>query len=184
MNALTSELLEFGICKYQNPTCLDLGCGDGSACFWLAERGATVLGVDRSLPFPPVISVTIDGASPGEVVLIRADVLEFDPGRRFQIVSALGLLHYLGTSENVAKLLGAIAAWTAPDGRILLSWLLDANPVTQFHQHAHFPTQLDVTDTLSNLGFCPQFQRIAVVEHKHANGPTHRHNVLYSAWGR
>ncbi|MBN1206414.1 MAG: methyltransferase domain-containing protein [Myxococcaceae bacterium] len=183
MNANIRRLLEDAAVD-RAPSCIDLGCGNGAVCFWLAERGARVLGVDRALPLPPGVPATITGVSPGSVVLVNADVLDFDPGGPFETVITFGLLHSLGSPERVAQVLERIATWSAPGGRLLLSWLLDAIPPAASHAQAHFPPAEVVDGALGRLGFEVVTHWTARLEHAHHCGPAHAHQAVYSSWRR
>lgn len=183
MNADTRRLLDDAAAD-RAPHCLDLGCGGGAACFWLAERGARVLGVDRALPLPPGVPTTITGVASGSVVLLNADVLDVDPGGPFEVVTALGLLHSLGSPERVTRALERIATWSAPGGRLLLSWLLDATPPAASHARAYFPPMDMVEGTLTRHGFEVVAQWNARIEHAHHRGPLHGHQAVYSSWRR
>lgn len=62
---------------------LDLGCGTGEDALWLVERGARVLGVDRSAGMLARAAAKLEGAGRSESARwARLDLAELDPGGR------------------------------------------------------------------------------------------------------
>ena len=183
MNSNIRHLLEDATAN-RTRNFIDLGCGDGSICFWLAEQGISVIGVDRALPFPPGVPISISDVGPGSVILLNADVCELHIDDSFHTIICFGLLHNLGGFESVNDLLNKIAAWSTLDGRILLSWLLDVNPTTPEHVHAYFPPADVVEEILNHCGFQMIRSWTTPLEHSHRGGPIHTHQAIYSSWSR
>lgn len=163
--------------------CLDLGCGNGSAAFHLAELGWAVLGIDLALPTPLGVQVGINDLPAGEVALINADVQTVVLDEKFDAVLALGLLHSLGSWPQVEAVLRRIVNWTAPGSVVLLSWLLDVTPMTTAHAAAYFPAPDLVTNALTMRGFQRTAWSQTVIEHDHGLR-LHSHRVIYSSWRR
>ena len=86
---------------------LDLGCGTGQFSAELARRGCRVVGLDRS-------SVVLEQgrlAAPG-VQFICADIRDYFPDEPFDAIVAAGVLHWLDSLADVARLL-------KPGGRLV-----------------------------------------------------------------
>lgn len=93
---------------------LDVACGEGRNAVWLAEQGWEVTGVDFS-------SVALERArrmaeeKEVEVRWVEADILDWDPGRRFDLV----LVAYVHLPERTPLMQKAVS-WVAPDGYLFL----------------------------------------------------------------
>jgi cyclopropane-fatty-acyl-phospholipid synthase len=102
---------------------LDLGCGWGSLALWLAERfpHARVVAVSNSAPQRRFIESRLAALGAADVEVITADVaaLEERPGGAgpFDRVVSIEMFEHV---PNWQILLGRIARWLAPDGRVLL----------------------------------------------------------------
>ena len=97
---------------------LDLGCGAGVFTVWLAERGLQVTGLDL---FPEAIAMArVRAASRGvNVELVTADLAEFRPAQRYDLVFDSGCLHSLvGASVETYK--RKLLEWLAPSGEYVL----------------------------------------------------------------
>ena len=94
---------------------LELGCGWGSLSGWIAER----------FPRCEVVAVSnsasqkehIDSLALGNVEVRTADVNTFDPGRTFDRVISIEMFEHM---RNYETLLGNIAGWLAPGGRLFV----------------------------------------------------------------
>ncbi len=73
---------------------LDLGCGSGERVTYAAERGcARAVGVDK-FDFAK-------SAARAQVELVNAEILDFAPGERFQVVSLFHVLEHLEEPRRV-----------------------------------------------------------------------------------
>ncbi len=98
---------------------LDLGCGWGSLTFWLAERypRAEVLAVSNSTVQRATIVGEAERRGLSNVDAIVADANDFDPGRRFDRIVSVEMLEH---ARNYPALLGRVASWLEPDGRLFV----------------------------------------------------------------
>lgn len=97
---------------------LDLGCGEGRNGIWLAQRGWTVTGVDRSAS--AIADARDAAASAGATVVFTvADVADWVPASRFDLVFSAYALPARGMGRS--RMLEMAAAAVAPGGTILLS---------------------------------------------------------------
>jgi SAM-dependent methyltransferase len=97
-------------------TALDVACGEGRNAVWLAELGWKTTGVDFS-------GVALDKAADMardrgvEVEWVQADVTEWSPDRRFDLV----LIAYVHLPEELwTGLVSRAATWVAPGGHLYL----------------------------------------------------------------
>lgn len=111
-NRFVSEELE----DLEPGSALDVACGEGRNAVWLAEQGWEVTGVDFS-------SVALERARRMaddlelEVDWVEADILDWDPGRRFDLV-LVAYVHFLPT-EWMALMHKAVS-WVEPGGYLFL----------------------------------------------------------------
>jgi len=98
---------------------LDLGCGWGSLSFWLAERypNARILAVSNSRVQREFIEVEARRRGVASVEVVTADANDFHPGRRFDRVLSVEMLEH---ARNYPKLLGRIATWLEPNGKLFV----------------------------------------------------------------
>ncbi len=98
---------------------LDLGCGWGALCLWLAERyDVRVLGVSNSRRQCEWIHTERDRRGlTGRIEVVTADVNDFDPGRTFDRVISAGMVEHL---RNWAALLARVAGWLKDDGKAFI----------------------------------------------------------------
>jgi 2-polyprenyl-3-methyl-5-hydroxy-6-metoxy-1,4-benzoquinol methylase len=162
---------------------LDAGCGNGSVARWLAEQaGHHTLGIDVGLP----VDIATGGPEPvpggGSVELRRADLLTEVPGRPYDAVLLLGVLHYAGSADTVRRLLRAADALAAPEAPLALSWICDEIPLT--YEEAYLPGRALVGDVLADLGRSCRDVWDRDVTHAHGGSPTHDHRIVYGLWQR
>ncbi len=97
---------------------LDLGCGTGGLCRYMAEKGAkVVLGVDVS---ERMLQVARDeGDANGRIVYAQIDIENFGvtPSGFDVIVSSLAL-HYIG---DIYRIFASAHEWLAPNGTLVFS---------------------------------------------------------------
>lgn len=93
-------------------TLLDVACGSGEHARLLAERGYDVAGVDLS---PEFVALAAAKIPQGDFRV--ADMVDFDLGRRFDVVACLfSSIAYACTSERITRALACIARHLADGG--------------------------------------------------------------------
>jgi len=115
--ALAQVAERAGLCDGQR--ILDLGCGWGSLSLWIAERfpEAKVLAVSNSQPQRRFIDAACEERGITNLETFTADANEFDPGRQFDRIVSIEMFEHM---RNYRELLGRIASWLAPDGRLFV----------------------------------------------------------------
>jgi len=98
---------------------LDLGCGWGSLSFWLAERypGSRVLALSNSRVQRAFIESELARRGISNLEVVTADANVFDTNRQFDRVLSVEMLEHM---RNYEALLGRIASWLRPDGRLFV----------------------------------------------------------------
>lgn len=90
---------------------LDVGCGTGHLTAKIAERGATVLGLDSSADM-----IAQARASYPALLFSRADIVAFDQPKAFDAVFSNATLHWVRDAEGAAR---AISNALKPGGRFV-----------------------------------------------------------------
>jgi len=98
---------------------LDLGCGWGSFALWLAERypASTVLAVSNSRTQGDFVRAAAERRGLANVRHRVANVEELVLDERFDRVVSIEMFEHM---RNYEALLGKIAAWLAPGGRLFV----------------------------------------------------------------
>jgi SAM-dependent methyltransferase len=127
----------------QGKSLLDLACGDGFYTRQFRRAGAgPVTGIDLSPE-----SITRAKAIEAEEILgieyLAGDVLELELERKYSIVTAIHLLHYLQTEAEIAVVLRAIHGLLDTDGRFIT---MIANPEFDLKKH-------DALDSKEKFGY-------------------------------
>jgi cyclopropane fatty-acyl-phospholipid synthase-like methyltransferase len=111
---------------------LDLGCGAGVFSVWLAQQGFEVTGLDL---FAEATAMARERASAAgvELELVRTDLFDYAPARRFSLVFDSGCLHSL-VGGNLTTYKELLLRWLEPGGDFVLEhWgkrhLLDWRPI-------------------------------------------------------
>jgi SAM-dependent methyltransferase len=124
---------------------LDLCCGSGRALIQAGQqRKVTLVGVDLVDAFDPVPSDV-------DVHLVCAPVDRFEPRQRFDLITCVHGLHYVGDKLG---LLARAASWLTPTGRFVAD--LDPSSI-----RADGLTTRQVTNRLRAAGFRYQRRRIS-----------------------
>lgn len=135
---------------------LEVGAGGGSLAVWLAQQGATVVGIDVSRGILSVARqrARVNGVE-DRVTLVHAPIETFDPRtagvphHAFDAVIGNNVVHHFDRTlalDNLARLMapGAVAAFCEP---VLFApeWVRsvrNSRPVTRrFPQHTHTPDE-------------------------------------------
>jgi magnesium-protoporphyrin O-methyltransferase len=110
-DAMRAMLLDWLPNDLRGVRILDAGCGTGALAFALANRGATVVGVDVS---PTLVALARDRAphnlGQGGVTFIAGDMLDSSLGGFDYVVAMDSLIHYEG--EDIARIVSTLAART------------------------------------------------------------------------
>jgi len=98
---------------------LELGCGWGSLCLWLAERcpTSTIVGVSNSHGQRRFIEAEAERRGLTNLEIVTADVNDFTPDGTFDRVISIEMFEHL---KNYRQLLARIAGWLRPDGSLFV----------------------------------------------------------------
>lgn len=98
---------------------LELGCGWGSLSLWMAERypRARIVALSNSHAQRRHVLARAAERGLGNLQVLTQDVAEFDPGERFDRVVSVEMFEHL---RNWERMLGRVAGWLAPGGRLFL----------------------------------------------------------------
>jgi ubiquinone/menaquinone biosynthesis C-methylase UbiE len=123
---------------------LDLACGDGFYTRrFSAECGAKpVMGIDLS-PKQIERAQAIERQKPFGIEYRVGDVTELELERRFDVVTAIHLLHYLQNAAEIASALGRICGLLNDRGRFVT---MIANPEFDLDKH-------DASDSKTKFGY-------------------------------
>jgi magnesium-protoporphyrin O-methyltransferase len=110
-DAMRAMILDCLPLDLQGARVLDAGCGTGALAFELANRGATVVGVDVS---PTLIGLARErapiGAGQGAATFRVGDMLDSSLGEFDYVVAMDSLIHYEG--QDIACIVSSLAART------------------------------------------------------------------------
>lgn len=100
-------------------TLLDLGCGWGSFALWVAQRhpGLRVSALSNSAAQGAFIRRAARERDLGNLEVVTADVGDFAAEGRYDRIVSVEMFEHL---QNWPRLLGKLAGWLAPDGRLLV----------------------------------------------------------------
>jgi cyclopropane-fatty-acyl-phospholipid synthase len=98
---------------------LDLGCGWGSLCLWIAEvyPACHILAVSNSRTQREYIESQCLARGLGNVEVLTADAAEFETSRRFDRVLSIEMFEHM---KNYEQLMGRIATWLQPGGLLFV----------------------------------------------------------------
>jgi cyclopropane-fatty-acyl-phospholipid synthase len=101
---------------------LDLGCGWGSACLWLAQRypSAQIVGLSNSAGQRRFIEQRAGERGLHNLTILTGDVASFDfaaGDAGFDRVISIEMFEHM---KNYGLLLGRIAGWLKPEGRLFV----------------------------------------------------------------
>ena len=123
---------------------LDLACGDGfyTRRFRSECDAEPVMGVDLS-PKQIQRAQAIEQHEPLGIDYRVADVMNLSLDRRFDVATAIHLLHYLENAEEISSVLSSIHELLADDGYLVT---MIANPEFDLDRH-------DATDSKAKFGY-------------------------------
>jgi cyclopropane-fatty-acyl-phospholipid synthase len=121
MLALTAERAQLA----DGQEILELGCGWGSLSLWMAERfpAARIVSVSNSATQREWITERACERGLANLTVVTCDMNAFDPAdhvggeRRFDRVVSVEMFEHM---RNWEELLGRVARWLNPDGRVFL----------------------------------------------------------------
>lgn len=95
---------------------LDLGCGAGVFSVYMAKAGYQVTGLDF---IPKALEMARELANKNNVDVswVHADLLNWNPETKFDIILDSGCLHTIGDKNKFKQ---KIVSWLAPDGDFIL----------------------------------------------------------------
>ena len=103
------------------PNILELGCGWGSLTLWMAERypASRIVAVSNSRDQREYIEGKAAERNLANLKVVTCDMTVFDPatGPAFDRVVSVEMFEHM---RNWPELLGRIASWLKPDGRVFL----------------------------------------------------------------
>ena len=98
-------------------TALEAGCGAGAEALWLASRGWRVTGVDIAAGALEFADRRAAAEGLGDrVAWVEADLAEWEPGRRYDLVTT----HYAHPSIPQLEFYERLAGWVAPGGTLFI----------------------------------------------------------------
>ena len=124
---------------------LDLGCGWGALSLWIAERmpGCRVRAVSHSATQGDYIHREAERRGLKNVTHKTADMNRFEPSGSFDRVVSVEMFEHM---RNWEALLGRIASWLAPGGRLFLH-------VFSHRRHPYFYETDDPSDWMARHFF-------------------------------
>ncbi|MCQ1999939.1 class I SAM-dependent methyltransferase [Arthrobacter zhaoxinii] len=115
-------------------TALDAGCGTGTEALELAAHGWNVTGADlSSTALETAARQAANRPLPGSVTWIEADLVSWEPGRRFELV----MTNYAHPAMPQLAFYQRIMDWVAPGGTLLI--VGHAHDPAAMTAHGHHP---------------------------------------------
>jgi cyclopropane-fatty-acyl-phospholipid synthase len=98
---------------------LELGCGWGSLCLWIAERypRCRIQAISNSRTQRDFIQARCSDLGLHNVEVLTANVADFSTDRRFDRVLSVEMFEHV---RNYEELLRRIFAWLEPDGKLMV----------------------------------------------------------------
>ena len=98
---------------------LELGCGWGSLCLWIAQKHprSRICAVSNSRTQREFIASRCEELGVGNVEVLTASIADFAPRQRFDRVLSVEMFEHV---RNYEELLRRIAAWLEPGGKLMV----------------------------------------------------------------
>lgn len=120
--------LERHLPTFQGIRVVDAGCGEGKNSYWLAERGANVLGIDVS--HLALLNASSRDSKASNIRFLQSDFIEVQlADSSFDIAIAYGLFHCLSSRTRVMAACRRLKAITRPGGYIVICTFNSRRPV-------------------------------------------------------
>lgn len=127
----------------QGKSLLDLACGDGFYTRRFRSAGAgPVTGIDLS-PETIARAKAVEVEENRGIEYLHGDVMELELDQKYDVVTAIHLLHYLETEAEIAAVLRAIRSLLNVGGRFIT---MIANPEFDLNKH-------DALDSKAKFGY-------------------------------
>ena len=153
-------------------SCLDLACGEGYYTRMLRTAGARrVVGVDISQKMIDLAKAEEQKSHQG-IAYLKSDVTDLPNLGEFDLVSAVFLLHYAKSKDELAAMCRAIAEHTAASGKFVT---INTNP--------DFPIRRDHKYSFSRVADEPLHEG-SVLTLSHYDGDTPRYSFDFYHWSK
>ena len=144
--------------RAQPGTALDMGCGSGVDAVHLARAGWQVTALDFMQEALDMTRASADEAGV-DLELVRADVIEWDAERQFDLLLDSGLLHNL-SRDNIPAYRAKILIWLAADGDFVLAHWESRTDTDRLRGGARRVTRQQIGDLFAPELEEKQFERL------------------------
>ncbi len=98
---------------------LELGCGWGSVCLWISQKlpRCRITAISNSNSQRAFIEARCRSLGLDNIEVLTADIAAFSTSRRFDRVLSVEMFEHV---RNYEELLGRIAAWLKPGGKLMV----------------------------------------------------------------
>ncbi len=125
-NVIIAGIVKDAAGRKKGGSVLDLGSGSGRHAIFLAEKGFSVTAMDSDTQALAELKAVTRGGKL-DIQCKRADIANYKPGKKFDIVLAINSFHFLGSAQ-VPKVIERIKKYTAAGGLVVIAVHTDKNP--------------------------------------------------------
>lgn len=115
-----------GVKRSPLPDILEVGCGAGYASEYLRGRYSGFTGIDFS---SGLIGLAESVHQYPDAEFLRADLYGYDPGRKFDLIVIIGVLHHM---EDIPRAIEVCRGMLKPGGMMAVNEPQDANLLVRF----------------------------------------------------